>query len=50
MRTELYQLVRAPGLYLFVPLILIQTLLNEYGVGRVRHAAAQHRRARSPPA
>lgn len=32
-RTELYQLVRAPGLYLFVPLILIQTLLNEYGVG-----------------
>jgi ABC-2 type transport system permease protein len=33
MRTELYQLVRAPGLYLFVPLILIQTLLNEYGVG-----------------
>jgi ABC-type Na+ efflux pump permease subunit len=33
MRTELSQLVRAPGLYLFVPLILIQTLLNEYGVG-----------------
>ena len=33
MNTELYQLVRAPGLYLFVPLILIQTLLNEYGVG-----------------
>lgn len=33
MRTELYQLVRAPGLYLFVPLILIQTLFNEYGVG-----------------
>ena len=33
MRTELYQLVRAPGLYLFVPLILIETLLNEYGVG-----------------
>lgn len=33
MRAELYQLVRAPGLYLFVPLILIQTLLNEYGVG-----------------
>ncbi|MBI5170013.1 MAG: hypothetical protein HZA61_11030 [Candidatus Eisenbacteria bacterium] len=32
-RTELYQLVRTPGLYLFVPLILIQTLLNEYGVG-----------------
>jgi len=32
-RTELRQLVRAPGLYLFVPLILIQTLLNEYGVG-----------------
>lgn len=32
-RTELYQLVRAPGLYLFVPLILIQTLLNEYGLG-----------------
>jgi ABC-2 type transport system permease protein len=33
MRAELHQLVRAPGLYLFVPLILIQTLLNEYGVG-----------------
>lgn len=33
LRTELYQLVRTPGLYLFVPLILIQTLLNEYGVG-----------------
>lgn len=33
LRTELYQLVRAPGLYLFVPLILIQTLFNEYGVG-----------------
>lgn len=32
-RAELHQLVRAPGLYLFVPLILIQTLLNEYGVG-----------------
>lgn len=33
MRAELYLLVRAPGLYLFVPLILIETLLNEYGVG-----------------
>lgn len=32
-RTEIYQLLRAPGLYLFVPLILIQTLLNEYAVG-----------------
>jgi hypothetical protein len=33
MRAELYQLVRAPGLYLFVPLILIQTLLSDYAVG-----------------
>jgi len=32
-RTELAQLVRAPGLYLFVPLILLQTLLSEYALG-----------------
>src|SRR5262249_26495988 len=32
-RAELAQLVRAPGLYLFVPLILLQTLLSEYALG-----------------
>ena len=33
MRAELALLVRAPGLYLFVPLILLQTLLSEYALG-----------------
>ncbi len=32
-RAETAQLLRAPGLYLFVPLILIQTLASEYAVG-----------------
>lgn len=32
-RAELHGIVRHPGLYLFVPLILLQTLANEYSVG-----------------
>ena len=32
-RAELHGILRHPGLYLFVPLILIQTLANEYSVG-----------------
>ncbi len=32
-RTELHGILRHPGLYLFVPLILVQVLLNEYNVG-----------------
>jgi len=33
MRAEMHGILRHPGLYLFVPLILIQVLLNEYNVG-----------------
>ena len=32
-RAELHGFLRHPGLYLFVPLILLQTLLNDYNVG-----------------
>jgi ABC-type transport system involved in multi-copper enzyme maturation permease subunit len=32
-RAELHGILRHPGLYLFVPLILVQTLANEYNVG-----------------
>ncbi|HXS82778.1 MAG TPA: ABC transporter permease subunit [Methylomirabilota bacterium] len=32
-RAELHGFLRHPGLYLFVPLILLQTLANEYQVG-----------------
>jgi ABC-2 type transport system permease protein len=32
-RAELHGILRHPGLYLFVPLILLQTLANEYNVG-----------------
>ncbi len=32
-RTELHGILRHPGLYLFVPLILVQVLLNDYNVG-----------------
>jgi hypothetical protein len=33
MRAEVHGILRHPGLYLFVPLILMQVLLNEYNVG-----------------
>jgi ABC-type transport system involved in multi-copper enzyme maturation permease subunit len=32
-RAELHGILRHPGLYLFVPLILVQVLLNDYNVG-----------------
>src|SRR5262245_12230877 len=32
-RAEMHGILRHPGLYLFVPLILVQVLLNEYNVG-----------------
>ena len=32
-RAEIHGILRHPGLYLFVPLILLQTLANEYNVG-----------------
>ena len=32
-RAEVHGIVRHPGLYLFVPLILLQTLFNDYNVG-----------------
>ena len=32
-RTELHELVRHPGLYLFVPLILLQVLASDFNVG-----------------
>jgi ABC-type transport system involved in multi-copper enzyme maturation permease subunit len=33
-RAELHGILRHPGLYLFVPLILLETLANDYNVGR----------------
>ena len=32
-RAELHGILRHPGLYLFVPLILLQTLVNDYNIG-----------------